>query len=194
MKSESCLLGYLQNCAAGLKRWQEKTTGCWYQLMAHNGSFSVTNYYRKDGETLIQSGTKTNYLESSATAIFTATLLKGIRLGYLDRATYEQVAKDGYQGCVSQFLKTSVGDGNDYALINCCASAGLGGQSKEERFRTGSAAYYLLGHDVTKVTSYTEGKVLGAFILAATEYERAYPPAAEPAGGECRCLRVNITE
>lgn len=192
------LLGYLQNCAAGLKRWQEKTTGCWYQLLAHNGSFSVTNYYRKDGETLIKSGTKTNYLESSATAIFTATLLKGIRLGYLDRATYEQVAKDGYQGCVSQFLKTSVGDSNDYALINCCASAGLGGQSDSEKFRTGSAAYYLLGYDVTKVTSYTEGKVLGAFILAAVEYERAYPPAAapesEPAGGECRCLRVTITE
>jgi len=189
------LLGYLQNCAAGLLDKQD-ATGCWYQLLGHDGSFSVTNYYRKDGKTQIKSGTKSNYLESSATAIFAATLLKGIRLGYLDKATYEAHAKNAYQGFINQFLATSVGDGNDYALINCCASAGLGGQSDSEKYRTGSAAYYLLGYDVTKVTSYTEGKVLGAFILAATEYERAYPPeaASEPAGGECRCLRVNITE
>ena len=189
------LLGYLQDCAAGLIRWQDATTGCWYQLLGHNGDFSVTDYKDKTGTT-IKSGTKSNYLESSATAIFTATLLKGMRLGYLDKATYEAKAKKAYHGFLKQFLRTSI-DGNDYGLIDCCASAGLGGKSGSDR-RTGSAAYYLLGSDVTKVTSYTEGKVFGAFILAATEYERAYPPAAapepEPAGGECRCLRVNITE
>ena len=185
------LLGYLQSCASGLLDRQD-ATGCWYQLLGHNGSFSVTNYYRKDGETVIKSGTKSNYLESSATAIFAATLLKGIRLGYLDKATYETPAKNAYKGFINQFLATSVGDGNDYALINCCASAGLGGQSDASKYRTGSAAYYLLGYDVTKVTTYTEGKVLGAFILAATEYERAYPP--EAAGGECRCLRIGSIE
>lgn len=186
------LLGYLQSCAAGLVRWQDATTGCWYQLLGHDGDFSVTNYYAEGGVDLIQSGTKSNYLESSATAIFTATLLKGIRLGYLDKATYESKAKKAYHGFLKQFLRTSI-DGNPYGLINCCASAGLGGKSGGER-RTGSAAYYLLGSDVTKVTSYTEGKVFGAFILAATEFERQYLLAPEPAGGECRCLRVTISE
>ena len=181
------LLGYLQDCAKGLLKWQDKTSGCWYQLLGHNGSFSVTNYYRKDGETVIKSGTASNYLESSATAIFTATLLKGIRLGYLDKATFETPAKDAYQGFINQFLQTSIGDGNDYGLINCCASAGLGGQSSDSKYRTGSAAYYLLGYDVTKITSYTEGKVLGAFILAATEYERAYM-----APEECDCLKITV--
>ncbi len=108
----------------------------------------------------------------------------------MDRATYETAAKNAYQGFINQFLATSVGDGNDYALINCCASAGLGGQNNSEKYRTGSAAYYLLGYDVTKITSYTEGKVLGAFILAATEYERAYPPAAAAAG--CGCINISV--
>ena len=43
--------------------------------------------------------------------------------------------------------------------------------------RDGSKAYYLLGNDVVVVEKdeqQTEGKVLGAFILAATEYEKLY--------------------
>jgi hypothetical protein len=65
--------------------------------------------------------------------------------------------------------------------------------------RNGSAKYYLAENsnkDTQVINNYTQGKVLGAFILAATEYERAYPPeeAGEPAGGECRCLRVSISE
>lgn len=185
------LLGYLQNCVAGLARWQDASTGCWYQLLQYNGDYQVTSYTTEGGET-IKSGTKTNYLESSATAIFTATILKGMRLGYLDRATYEPMAKKAYHGFLKQFLRTNI-DGNAYGLINCCASAGLGGSGKTgEKRRTGSAAYYLLGDDVTKVTSYTEGKVLGAFILAATEYERAYLKPRTTADLSCNCLKVKI--
>lgn len=185
------LLGYLQNCAEGLKRWQDQTTGCWYQLLQYNGDYQVTSYTTEGGET-IKSGTKTNYLESSATAIFTATILKGMRLEYLDRATYEPMAKKAYHGFLKQFLSKNIG-GNAYGLINCCASAGLGGKGKDgDKRRTGSAAYYLLGDDVTKVTSYTEGKVLGAFILAATEYERAYLKPRTTADLSCNCLKVKI--
>ena len=98
-------------------RWQDATTGCWYQLLGHDGDFSVTDYKDKTGTT-IKSGTKSNYLESSATAIFTATLLKGMRLGYLDKATYEAKTKKAYHGFLKQFLRTSI-DGNDYGLIDC---------------------------------------------------------------------------
>jgi rhamnogalacturonyl hydrolase YesR len=186
------LLGYLQNCAAGLKRWQDQTTGCWYQLLAHDGDFSVTDYKTKDNSETIKSGTKTNYLESSATAIFTATILKGMRLGYLDRATYEPMAKKAYHGFLKQFLRKNI-DGNAYGLINCCASAGLGGEKNtDKKRRTGSAAYYLLGSDVTKVEGYTEGKVLGAFILAATEYERAYLKPQSTGDLSCNCLKVAL--
>lgn len=170
----------LEAVADGLLARQDATTGCWCQLLQYGNGVTPAGC------------SKANYLESSASAIFVSTFLKGIRLGYLDRGKYEAAAKKGYQGLITQFLKTNVGDGNDYALINCCKSAGLSSD------RNGTANYYLSGSDTGKTSDYTEGKVLGAFILAATEYERAYPPAAEPepepAGGECRCLRVNITE
>jgi len=112
----------------------------------------------------------TNYLESSCTAIFIAAYLKGMRLGLFD-TDYTELAKKAYRGFVEQFM---VGDGRGGVhLVSCCKSAGLGGKN----YRDGSAAYYLMGKD-TKPTStsgsdfYTEGKVLGGFILAATEYER----------------------
>lgn len=188
------LLGYLQKAAAGLKNKRDSTnSGCWYQLLAHDGSYSVTNYEPSMDSPYV-SGTKTNYLEASASAIFTAFFLKSIRLGYLDKATYESVAKEAYKGLVKTFLKTNVGDGNGYALIQSCKSAGLGGGSNTgAKTRTGSAAYYLLGSDVGVTTDYTEGKILGAFILAAVEYERVYLPVTagdEPSG--CKCLKVSL--
>lgn len=152
------LRGYLNKMAAGLEKRQDKT-GCWYQLLAHDGTFYADTYKGK-------SYAKTyNYLESSATAIFIAAYLKGMRLCLYDK-DYTNVAKKGYKGFVEQFM---IADGNGGVhLVNCCRSAGLGGNDE----RDGSAAYYLLGPDVSRTTDVTEGKVLGAFILAATEYER----------------------
>lgn len=172
----------LEAVADGLLARQDPTTGCWCQLLQY-----------ANGE--VPEGCSTaNYLESSASAIFTATFLKGMRLGYLSKSKYEAAAKKAYKGFVEQFIVKNTGgedDGNAYSIIKCCASAGLSSD------RNGSAKYYLAensNNDTQVIDTYTEGKVLGAFILAATEYERAYPPAPEPAGGECRCLRVNITE
>lgn len=152
------LRGYLNKMAVGLEKRQDKT-GCWYQLLAHDGTFYADTYKGK-------SYSKTyNYLESSATAIFIAAYLKGMRLSLYDK-DFTDVAKKGYKGFVEQFM---IADGNGGVhLVNCCRSAGLGGNDG----RDGSAAYYLLGPDVSRTTDVTEGKVLGAFILAATEYER----------------------
>ena len=109
-----------------------------------------------------------NYIESSATAIFIAAFLKGQRLGLYD-ADYTAAAKKAYRGFVENFI-TDDGNGGVH-LIGSCRSAGLCGSNN----RDGSAAYYLLGPDVSVVTAkdkQTEGKVLGAFIMAAVEYER----------------------
>lgn len=152
------LRGYLNKMAVGLEKRQDKT-GCWYQLLAHDGTFYADKYKGNNY-------TKTyNYLESSATAIFIAAYLKGMRLGLYDK-DFTNIAKKGYKGFVEQFM---IADGNGGVhMVNCCRSAGLGGNDE----RDGSAAYYLLGPDVSRTTDVTEGKVLGAFILAATEYER----------------------
>ncbi|MBR6190862.1 MAG: glycoside hydrolase family 88 protein [Prevotella sp.] len=160
------LYSYLNQLAEGIAEKQDATSGCWYQLLNHDGTFFANSY---NGNSYPDTY---NYLESSATAIFTAAYLKGMRLG-LYNTDYTDVATKAYQGIIENFM---VADGNGGVhLIGCCKSAGLGGSD----FRDGSAAYYLLGSDVPKTTTsgsdfYTEGKVFGGFILAATEYERRF--------------------
>ena len=168
------LKGYLAETAEGLSARQDKATGGWYQILDEDGTYSASSYNGK-------SYTKTyNYIESSATALFTAAYLKAIRLGYLDETTYKTVAVNGYKCLVNQFF--SVDENGKVNIFGSCRSAGLGGNEDKnaagkERFRDGSKPYYLLGYDVARVKkseNVTEGKVLGAFILAATEYERQY--------------------
>lgn len=153
--------GYLTSLAAGIKKYQDKTTGCWYQVMDKVPA-SLTG----------------NYLEASCSSIFTAGYLKAIRLGLLDKATYEPIAMKAYEGLVNQFMIYDNKDNSTIQLVHSCTSAGLGGKDG----RAGNDNYYLTGKDASVVTSsdptskyyYTEGKVLGGFIMAATEYERAY--------------------
>ena len=153
--------GYLSNLAKGIANYQDKGTGCWYQVMDKVPA-SLTG----------------NYLEASCSSIFTAGYLKAIRLGLLDKATYEPIAKKAYEGLVNQFMIYDNKDNSTIQLVHSCTSAGLGGSNK----RAGDDNYYLTGTDAKVVTSsdptspyyYTEGKVLGGFIMAATEYERAY--------------------
>lgn len=170
------LRNMLQQLGAGIAAKQDATSGCWYQLLNHDGSFIATNYDRSYRYT---EGPVANYLESSCTAIFTAAYLKGMRLGLFD-TDYTDTARRAYRGFVEQFM---VGDGNGGVhLIGCCKSAGLGGSS----YRDGSAAYYLMGRDTEPTVDdpssssfYTEGKVFGGFILAATEYERRFIDGGE---------------
>lgn len=152
---------YLTKLAEGIAKYQDTDTGCWYQVMDKVPA-SLTG----------------NYLEASCSSIFTAGYLKAIRLGLLDKATYEPIAKKAYEGLVNQFMVYDNTDNSTIQLVHSCTSAGLGGGDK----RAGDDNYYLTGKDASVVTSsdptskyyYTEGKVLGGFIMAATEYERAY--------------------
>ncbi|MDY2806924.1 MAG: glycoside hydrolase family 88 protein, partial [Prevotella sp.] len=171
------LKGYFEETAAGIKARQDQTTGGWYQILDENSDYSASSYNGK-------SYTKTyNYIESSATALFTAAYLKAIRLGYLAENDYKTVAENGYKCLVNNFF--SVDANGKVNIFGSCRSAGLGGSDDKnaaggERFRDGSKPYYLLGCDVAMVKkseNITEGKVLGAFIMAATEYERLYQPS-----------------
>lgn len=182
--------GYLEKLAAGLVARQDPTTGCYYQLLKYRTEKCATQGEDATGSSTYKNvssgGTQCNYLESSGSCLITGALQKALRLGYLSGSTYVNAAKTGYEGIINNFLSGSAGN---YQLTSSCQSAGLGSD------RNGSAAYYLIGKDVP-IQNDSEGKVLGAFLMAAVEYERAYPPAAaaEDTGGECRCLRVTITE
>ena len=166
---------HLADLAAGIAKRQDSKTGGWYQVM-DDPSFKATSYNGK-------SSTATNYIETSATAIFAAAYFKAVRLGVLSSTTqydYKTIAKNAFEGLVNNY--TYLDKNGDMQIWGSCKSAGLGGDKDTalkgaEKYRDGSNEYYLLGYDVPMVKQSdgkTEGKVLGGFIMAATEYERAY--------------------
>lgn len=146
------LVEYTNRVADGLKARQDASSGCWYQLLQYDNT--------KKGTTC----NVANYLESSASSMFTYAYYKGMRLGILDKNTYASVADKAYKGLIANFV---VEEGNGkIKLIQSCESAGLSGTRK------GDANYYLCGSDVAMHNN-TEGKVLGPFIMASLEYEKA---------------------
>lgn len=165
------LRNHLQELAAGIVA-RQASNGGWYQLLDKTDSFKATSYNGK-------SASATNYIETSATAIFSAALFKAVRLGLID-AKYKENAKKAFECLVNNY--TYLKDGS-LEIWGSCRSAGLGGGTGNDyaaggkKYRDGSNEYYLLGYDVPmvkKMEGLTEGKVLGGFIMAATEYERAY--------------------
>lgn len=165
---------HLADLAAGIAARQDSKTGGWYQVM-DDPSFKATSYNGK-------SSTASNYIETSATAIFAAAYFKAVRLGLLSTSPYDYktIAKNAFEGLVNNY--TYLDANGDMQIWGSCRSAGLGGDKDTalkgaEKYRDGSKEYYLLGYDVPMVEKskgITEGKVLGGFIMAATEYERAY--------------------
>lgn len=171
---------HLADLAAGIAARQDATTGGWYQVMDKDASFTASSY---NSNWSGKPASVTNYIETSATAIFAAAYFKAVRLGLLSTSPYDYktIAKNAFEGLVNNY--TYLDENGDMQIWGSCRSAGLGGGTGKEyaaggnKYRNGSNEYYLLGYDVPMVEKsegITEGKVLGGFIMAATEYERAY--------------------
>lgn len=169
------LKSHLQELAAGIVD-RQTSNGGWYQLLDKDNTFTATSY---NSNWPGKPSSATNYIETSATAIFSAALFKAARLGLID-AKYKENAKKAFECLVNNY--TYLKDGS-LEIWGSCRSAGLGGGTGTDyakggkKYRDGSNEYYLLGYDVPMVNNMeglTEGKVLGGFIMAATEYERAY--------------------
>ena len=171
---------HLADLAAGIAARQDATTGGWYQVMDKDASFTASSY---NSNWSGKPASVTNYIETSATAIFAAAYFKAVRLGLLSTSPcdYKTIAKNAFEGLVNNY--TYLDANGDMQIWGSCRSAGLGGGTGDDyvaggkKYRDGSNEYYLLGYDVPMVKQsdcITEGKVLGGFIMAATEYERAY--------------------
>jgi unsaturated rhamnogalacturonyl hydrolase len=146
------LVDILGQVAAGIKRWQDPASGCWYQLLRYDGKLT--------------SGGTANYLEASASCMFTYTLLKAIRLGLISKPDYQTSATKAYLGLITNFITA---DATGALSLNyICKSAGLGPSSSPAR--DGTINYYLNGSDAgVKVSNDLKG--VGPFILASVEYE-----------------------
>lgn len=169
------LKSHLQDLADGIVA-RQASNGGWYQLLDKDNTFTPTSY---NSNWSGKPKSATNYIETSATAIFSAALFKAVRLGLID-AKYKENAKKAFECLVNNY--TYLKDGS-LEIWGSCRSAGLGGGTGTDyaaggkKYRDGSNEYYLLGYDVPMVKKserLTEGKVLGGFIMAATEYEHAY--------------------
>ena len=103
-----------------------------------------------------------NYLESTASCMFAYCMLKGARLGYLDKK-YLEAGKRAYDGIIREFVRENA-DGT-ISLTGCCSVSGLGPESAPRR--DGSFEYYM-----SEPVRDNDAKGIGPFIWASLEMER----------------------
>ena len=103
-----------------------------------------------------------NYLESTASCMFSYVLLKGSRLGYLD-ASFKQAGVKAYDGIINEFIK--INNDKTISLTNCCSVSGLGPDDNPSR--DGSFEYY-----ISEPIRDNDAKGIAPFIWASLEMER----------------------
>lgn len=135
-------------------------THVWYQVLdAKYTDKDLTN----DGTTKKKSdvsGIK-NYLESTASAIFSYCLLKGYNKGWLDE-TYKEAGEAAYCGVVKEFVTDN--SNNTIKLTKCCEKGSL---SMKDGY-DGSYASYIKAFKVVA----NDSKGTGPFIWASLEAEK----------------------
>jgi unsaturated rhamnogalacturonyl hydrolase len=134
------VLNVADKMAQAVEKYQDKSSGVWFQVM--------------DEPTR-----KGNYLESSASSMFTYFLVKGVKRGYIDKK-YMATAKRGYDGIIKRVIK--VDDQGQTHITEVCSVAGLGGNP----YRDGTFEYY-----VSEPKRDNDPKAVGPFIMLALEFE-----------------------
>lgn len=134
------VLKITQKMATALTQYQDPATGLWWQVVD-------------------QTGREGNYLEASASSMFTYFLIKASKQGYIDQK-YRQVAQKGYNGILSNLIKKNA-DGT-ISITQVCAVAGLGGTP----YRSGTYEYY-----INEEKRDNDPKAVSPFIMASLEFE-----------------------
>lgn len=132
----------LQKTMTAVVKYQDQKTGVWYDVLDV-----------KDPK---------NYLEATASSMFSYVLLKGARLGYID-ASFKKAGVKAYDGIIKQFIK--INNDKTISLTNCCSVSGLGPEKNPNR--DGSFEYYM-----SEPIRDNDPKGIGPFIWASLEMER----------------------
>lgn len=144
----------LRRLADGLVRWQDSSTGLWWQVMD-------------------QGNREGNYLEATSSSMFVYILAKGINRGYLPREKYLPVLLKGYEGIIRDLIRTDA-DGK-VNLTRCCSVAGLDYTNSKGQPRDGSFGYY-----ISEPIVENDLKGVGPFILAGIEVEQLLATKTAP--------------
>lgn len=141
-KDRKVLLGYLKELCGVVNKYKDPKTKLWYQIL---------NLPER----------KPNYLEASASTMFTYVFAKGANKGYLNKK-YIKYAKESWDGIIKEFVV--IDNKGSINLEKTCLTAGLGGNP----YRDGSFEYYM--SEKVRTNDY---KGYGPFLLAAIELEKA---------------------
>ncbi|KAI1098256.1 glycoside hydrolase family 105 protein [Jackrogersella minutella] len=134
------LTEYFVTLAAALKKVQDEESGGWWLIMSEP-----------------YPGAPGNYIESSASAMFTFGWLGGIRLGLLSADEYLGPARKAYRGLTERFVET-----NDNGTMNWEGTVEVGSLDSNATFE-----YYT---SIPIVENDHRG--IGPFMLASSEIER----------------------
>ena len=164
------LIAALNRTMAAVVKVQDPESGLWWQVMSHTPHNGPAMARQPDGSIRVgiaKSGDG-NYLEASASCMFTYALAKGVRMGYLP-ASDEANAKRAWDGIQKHFITT--GPDGMVTLHGTVKVGGLGGTP----YRAGDFAYYLKEAVVDQ-----DAKGVGAYLLAGSEMEQALDISAGP--------------
>ena len=127
---------------SGVARYADEATGMYWQVVD-------------------QGGREGNYLETSGSSMIAYAMLKGARLGILDKE-YTAKGEKTFRGIVEKYLSFSDGALN---LGGICLVAGLGPENN--RRRDGSYEYY-----ISEPVVENDAKGVAPFLLCYTEIKR----------------------
>ena len=139
------LKGIFAELMEGAARYADEETGLYWQVVD-------------------QGGREGNYLETSGSSMLAYAMLKGVRLGALEKE-YAAKGQKTFRGIVEKYLSFTDGDLN---LGGICLVAGLGPETN--RRRDGSYEYY-----ISEPVVANDAKGVAPFLLCYTEIKRLQP-------------------
>ncbi len=135
------IVGIANKLADGILKYREEESGVWYQ---------VVDMGDKEG----------NYLEASASSMFSYFLLKGSNMGIFNLNLAGE-AQQSFQDVTDEFVEQN--EDGTISLTKICGVAGLGGNP----YRSGTFEYYV--HEPIREN---DPKGVGPYIMAALEYNK----------------------
>lgn len=127
----------------GISQYADSETGMYYQVVD-------------------QGGREGNYLETSGSSMIAYAMMKGARLGVIDKK-FAEMGRKTFDGICKKYL--SISDNGDLNLGGICLVAGLG--PEDNKRRDGTFEYY-----ISEPVVENDAKGVAPFVLCYTEVKR----------------------
>lgn len=137
------LIAIFAEAIEGIAQYVDPETGLYWQVVDHAGD-------------------KGNYLETSGSSMIAYAMMKGARLGVIDKK-YAEMGKKAFDGICKKYLKIT--DDGELDLGGICLVAGLGPENNPRR--DGSYEYY-----VSEPIVDNDAKGVAPFVLSYMEVKR----------------------